>query len=457
MRSNTKETKKEEENSIISRLTTLPSELIPAIFKRIPKESTVGFLQSSKIIKSAITEKDIRKHPEFVIKINDGRLLCEYKLSSDGRHIFTGKRFTNTINMWDVVTGNLVHTFPIQDQMTTFTISSNDKYLAIGLASIDSRGQSIQLWDIETKTPVNLDSEHAHIASIQSLVFSPNSQLLCSVGMHESIKMWDLSNLKQKYEIQFDSYNVNVKVEFSPNQAFIAAIQMDNEDPVDDDYSTKINLYYAENGALHSSWNSHTQVIGDFVFTPDNKYVVSISDDKKINFWNTISKKTTKSLLDTIPLKFVSISNNGKYLATASLQDIHLWNLETGQSQTLEKGDFALQLTNMCFALKDQFLIAGDESRHVFIWNTKTGKLVQSLGPFAGSVHRVATIGSTLVVSTKRGLIRIWSGLLESLLPSYGGKQTYEYKGKTYPIKVGRNGGYYILIGAKKHYLPRHA
>lgn len=53
-------------------------------------------------------------------------------------------------------------------------------------------------------------------------------------------------------------------------------------------------------------------------FSPDNKYLATGSEDCKVRIWDLESLQLAKTFADTVPIYSVDYSNDGKYIATAS-------------------------------------------------------------------------------------------------------------------------------------------
>ncbi|KAK1146821.1 hypothetical protein N8T08_002582 [Aspergillus melleus] len=76
----------------------------------------------------------------------------------------------------------------------------------------------------------------------------------------------------------------------------------------------------------------HTEQVLGAVFTPDNRFVVSGSDDCSIRIWDTESGATVRCLKDhTGPVMNLAVSPDGRWIGSTSVDcTVRLWNLHTG-------------------------------------------------------------------------------------------------------------------------------
>jgi len=250
-------------------------------FQMMPdgKRMLVGSFKSTQLI-STIDGAAIR---EFEGQINT---ISEIFIKEDGEEavIFCGA--TNSVQRYNLKTGALIGAIKIyHDESVRSTalspMTNNDpnggKYFASG-----SMGKRIKIW--ETKTGRLIHTLEGHTHWVKGLTFSPDGKQLFSAG-DKTVKLWDVSTGKLLKSIGVDSYS-SEKVMFSPDGQLLFASTADND----------IKVWDRVTGKEKYSITSQKKDIIDIKLSP------ACPEDPK----------------------------GGKYLITACLSGVSVWNAKTG-------------------------------------------------------------------------------------------------------------------------------
>jgi WD40 repeat protein len=189
--------------------------------------------------------------------------------------------------------------------------------------------------------------------------------------------------------------------------------------------------------------DGHTARVARMLFTPDDKRIVSVSNDKSIRIWDVASGETTSILRPPIGLGLEgellagAISHDGKYLAaggdTAGLptgsKAVYLIDLDSGRIERLFDGHLSSILT-LDFSPDDKHLVSGAGDRTARIWNVANGASEHVLGGLPGSVTGAAFSpdGQFVALGCIDSSASIWSVTT--------GKKLHDLKGHTAGLRA---------------------
>src|SRR6266700_4063882 len=188
-------------------------------------------------------------------------------ISPDGQTLISGGD-DNTIKMWNLYTGQLLHTFEghIED-VSTVAISPDGQMLVSG-----SWDRTIKIWDLYAIQL--LDTLRGHLRYVLSTAISPNGQILASGSQDTTINLWDLHT-----------------------------------------------------GELLRTLMGHSESVYSIVFSPDGKTLVSGSGDNTVKVWNLQTGQVLRTLTEyTDEVRSVAFSPTGQAFAIGGYDGtIKIW------------------------------------------------------------------------------------------------------------------------------------
>jgi len=297
--------------------------------------------------------------------------------SPDGKFIASGSN-DNTIRIWDIKKKQSIKILKGHaDSVVSIDFSPNGKFIASG-----SEDHSVIIWDVRTgnklQTLVNNDKEHS--TPINKVAFSPNGKILatsCNKGMfyswYRGVTLWDvkkgtiIKHLGKHYSTISD-------MEFSPDGKYIVCghysnytndlklidIYTDNVVTYFDTeeyrsarsvafspdaktvafgytYHGNIRLCSSKTGKTIKILKGHRDDIYSIDYSPNGKFLVSVSEDNSIKIWNVRSGKAVKTFKEgRNHIESAVFSPDGMYLASADLASVKLYSIE-GTSSFFDK------------------------------------------------------------------------------------------------------------------------
>ena len=255
--------------------------------------------------------------------------------TSDGGTL-AAAHWNRTVGLWDV--NSHLPTAPY----FTFTghpgpiyavaISPDNRMVASGGAGKMNRGDSepsglIRMWDLQTKElrPILRSN-----APVSTLVFSPNSRMLAAGSGDGTIQVWDAGTGDLIHE--FKDHKESVwKVDFSPDNKWLLSVSLDG---------TGLLKNLGPGGKELPILNQHGTSIHAASFSPvdrDDEYTFATGGaDKRIQLWRAQTNNTNDLLRDNQTLDghndsvwILAFSKDGQDLASGSLDGtVRLWDLD---------------------------------------------------------------------------------------------------------------------------------
>jgi WD40 repeat protein len=294
------------------------------------------------------------------------RSVYAVSFSHDGQTVASGADDPdNTAKLWQADDGNLLYTYPDNDDgILSVDISSDYEFLAVGyIVTGYPPGGKMNLWDISEETLVN-DFGGCHVS------FSPDGEFIASGGggANRYLYVHRVSNGEKIWGDSTGTYISDVK--YSPNGQYVASSGSDN----------KIQLWNAQTGELIRTFSGHTNDISCIAFSPDGEMIASgtggwdTSGESNIKIW----KVSDGSLIKTLEghgdwVYDVEFVPDGEYLVSSGREDtspliqkIIFWRVSSGDI-LLEYDEQAL---NIAYSPLGNLFVYGKSSGNVVVANS---------------------------------------------------------------------------------------
>lgn len=263
----------------------------------------------------------------------------------------------------------------------------------------------VRLWNVSTLQPTTTPLI-LHRDSVECLDFSRDGRLLAAAG-GEYVSLWDPASgeLIRQHKVAHGS--VVASVNFSPDGQLLATGGTDSKvrlwDPVSGHAVTMIE---------------HRSEVWSVAFSPDGRLLAVSGKDPAVRLWDPSTGEPGRELMvDTYEgADALAFSSNGRILAAAASNYVHLWDLTTDRPRVtrLDHQDRDEILRSVAFSPDGQLLAAAGDNGEVRLWDLRTGKLAVEPWMYhhGKAIHSVAfSPDGRSICSGGQKTIRLWEWL----------------------------------------------
>ena len=215
--------------------------------------------------------------------------VCSVAFSPDGRTLASGGgnnaggiwRSHHTIKLWDIEERQLVYTLERHGGgVNSVAFSPDGSLLASG-----GDDDTIKLWDVEQGQLI--DTLTGHKDWVHSVAFSPDGSLLASGSGDGTIKLWDVEQRQPIDTLKGNRYDV-LSVAFSPDGSLLASGGGNNMDTlyVRGNFDDTIKLWDVETKQLIHTFEGHADIVRVVAFSPNGNLLASGSYDDTVLLWD---------------------------------------------------------------------------------------------------------------------------------------------------------------------------
>jgi WD40 repeat protein len=301
---------------------------------------------------------------------------------------FDKKRF----KLWDVDSGDLVHEDLGETRFWALsaTFSPNSQQLAVGSMGV------VHVWDLAPPYP---ETEITHERSnVRCVAISPNGQLLAIAGDESVIRLHDLVENRQRMLLSGHLAPIRAGT-FSPDGRLFASASNDRT----------VRLWKVATGEPIAVLRGHTDNVISVAFSADGKTLASGSVDQTVILWDVTQPTPGRFQLHESPIQDLSISVDGKILATTSYlghPSLALWDMETGRATTLLESGHPAQVVAFS-PVDNQTLVAG-VGGNLQVWNLRTREFHDVATHKTEVVALAFSPDGKRLASAARGTVNIW-------------------------------------------------
>jgi WD40 repeat protein len=279
------------------------------------------------------------------------RRVLDVAFSAEGEYLASTGQDLN-IRLWDVASGQQVHTFP----MSSVDMADIDIFLEENLlASAEA------IWDLDTMQEVHVLKRGSSYPG--SIAFSPDGATLALGLFEQQITLWDVISGKPVFTFEQQEENRTKSMDFSTDGSLLAAGVIDG---------TVRMLDVASGEMVKVLKYSGETDIHDLAFSPDGKYLATGGRVLAVVLWDVPSGEVVRTFRLTDNAIKLAFSPDGKILATSGgyEYEIKLWDVESGKLlDALPHND---QLSSIAFSPDGRLVAAGCYDGNIYLWDLQT-------------------------------------------------------------------------------------
>lgn len=228
-----------------------------------------------------------------------------------------------------------------------------------------------------------------HSQMICSLSWSPDDSRLLSCGHDRSVRLWNVVTGECIRVFEGHSKEVTACAWMPNGIHFVSGSQ-----------DCKILEWDSGTGEITARYEGQPHV-NDLVMAKNGAFFVAACSDRTMRIFNTSTKKEDSLVRESVSVTSMFLSSSGESLLvlTNSNEDpdmkepeVHVWNINDLQiTQTLRGFKQERYVIRGCLGGHDQMLVlCGSEDHLVYIWERRTGNLIEQLRGHEGTVNTVA-------------------------------------------------------------------
>ena len=281
------------------------------------------------------------------------------------------------ISVDDTLPDGAIARFSPGASVYTVAFSPDGQLLASG-----GDNNAVILWNVADGSEREVFTEHGK--SVMSVAFSSDGQLLASASLDGFVRLWPVFSERKRTSLKHSGWVESVA--FSPNGKTLASGGGDDEGFV--------TLWDVLHNRRINTLSGHRGIVESVAFSPDGQLLASASRDKTIKLWDIDGQHVRNVPTEhSSVVHAVAFSPDGDTLASSSRdKTIKLFEVSSGKNfATFEiRNNLYVYAEAIAFSPDGQFLASACVDYTVRLWDVGSHREVATLPGHHGGVTSVA-------------------------------------------------------------------
>ncbi|MEI6179230.1 MAG: WD40 repeat domain-containing protein [Chloroflexales bacterium] len=332
-----------------------------------------------------------------------------------GQRLLT--RGGGTLNIWDLATGQRLHTLksPLSG-ITAEALSPDGRRAVVGL-----NNGTLLVWDLTTRAAASTLTGHG--SSISHVRFHPDGVCIISLANNGTIKLWNDTAWATRVKLRLQRIAQRVIGptaairSFTGHEGWVNAVAItpNGQQVVSASDDQTLKVWNLATGELLRTLRGHTGWVRAVALTPNGRWIISGAFDRTLKVWDLASGTLLRTLTGhTHKIGTLALTRDGRYVLSGSFDHtLRMWQLSAPNAfRDISYNDGKTTSTGA----KSVTPPAGDEIRPTPL---------HTLG-HAGTVRSIAVSpdGSyAAFVASEDGMLKLWDleqGTLIQEIPVHG-------------------------------------
>jgi WD40 repeat protein/DNA-directed RNA polymerase subunit RPC12/RpoP len=286
--------------------------------------------------------------------------------SPDGQLIASASE-DSTVNVWHAESGKLVRSLGRNITGSLDTVAFSPDGQLIAAAGYDG---DIKLWQAASGRSAGTLKGHSRFVS--SLKFSPDGQQLLSTSYDNTLRLWEIAFSQRLFAWQV----VNTKplhvltnihsgwvceAAFSPNGQLVASVGEDSA----------VQLWNSQQGTLLKTLQGHEGMTQAIAFSRNGKLLVSSGKDQTLRVWDVNTGKSLRVLSGLSEANAVLFGLNDRFWVSAHVDcNIQIWQSTNHQRIARLTGHSDL-VNAIALSPNGQLLVSASADKTIKIWQLR--------------------------------------------------------------------------------------